>query len=207
MITEPKVEEYLYGLLPPRNAVLAEMEAEARRRQIPIVGPAVARFFWLLARIHGARRIFELGSAIGYSTIWWAEAVGPEGEVYYTDTSAANAQEAAGYFQRLGMEGRIRQRREDALAALREAPGEFDIIFCDLSKHQYPAALELGMPRLRSGGLFVADNVLWGGKVAAPDASEDTQGILAFNRAIYAQPGWTAAIVPLRDGLAICRKP
>jgi caffeoyl-CoA O-methyltransferase len=206
MIIEPKVEEYFYGLLPPRNAVLAELEAQARQRNIPIVGPAVGRFFSLLARIHGARRVFELGSAIGYSTIWWAEAVGPEGEVFYTDSSEANAQEAAGYFRRLGLEHRIQQRQQEALAALRETPGEFDIIFCDISKHEYPAALELGLPRLRSGGLFVADNVLWSGKVAAPDASADTQGILAFNRAIYADPGLLAAIVPLRDGLAICRK-
>lgn len=206
MITEPQVEAYLYGLLPPRNAVLAEMEQQARARKIPIVGPAVGRLLALLAGMHGARRVFELGSAIGYSTIWWAEAVGPEGEVFYTDNSAANAQEAAGYFQRLGLEGRIRVRRQEALAALRETPGEFDVIFCDLEKTQYPAALELGLPRLRRGGLFIADNVLWSGKVAAPDASAETQAILAFNRRIYAEPGMMAAIVPLRDGLAICQK-
>lgn len=206
MITESQVEAYLYGLLPPRNAVLAEMEQQARARKIPIVGPAVGRLLALLAGMHGARRVFELGSAIGYSTIWWAEAVGPEGEVFYTDNSAANAQEAAGYFQRLGLEGRIRVRRQEALAALRETPGEFDVIFCDLEKTQYPAALELGLPRLRRGGLFIADNVLWSGKVAAPDASAETQAILAFNRRIYAEPGMMAAIVPLRDGLAICQK-
>lgn len=206
MITEPKVEEYLYGLLPPRNAVLAEMEQQAKERHIPIVGPAVGRLFSLVAWIQGARRVFELGSAIGYSTIWWAEAVGPEGEVFYTDTSAANAREAEGYFQRLGLEGRIRVRPREALAALRETPGEFDIIFCDLEKTQYPAALELGLPRLRPGGLFIADNVLWSGKVAEQDASAETQAILAFNGRIYEEPGLMAAIVPLRDGLAICRK-
>lgn len=206
MITQPKVEEYLYGLLPPRNAVLAEMERQARARDIPIVGPAVGRLFALLARMHGARRVFELGSAIGYSTIWWAEAVGPEGEVFYTDNSAANAREAAGYFRRLGLEGRIRVREQEALAALRETAGQFDVIFCDLEKTQYPAALDLGLPRLRPGGLFVADNVLWSGKVAAPDASAETQAILEFNRRIYEDPGVMAAIVPLRDGLAICRK-
>ncbi|MGH9491151.1 MAG: O-methyltransferase [Terriglobales bacterium] len=206
MITEPKIEEYVYGLLPPRNAVLAEMEEQARQRKIPIVGPAVGRLLSLLARVQGARRVFELGSAIGYSTIWWAEAVGAEGEVYYTDTSAANAQEAAGYFRRLGLEGRIRQRQQEALAALRETAGEFDIIFCDLEKTAYPAALDLGLPRLRPGGLFIADNVLWGGQVAQPDASAETQAILAFNRRIYEEPGLMAAIVPLRDGLAVCRK-
>src|SRR4051812_7510691 len=93
VITGDEVENYLYALLPERDAVLAEMEQKAIQRKIPIVGPAVARFFGLLAQMIGAETVFELGSAIGYSTIWWARAVGESGRVYYTDSSAQNATE------------------------------------------------------------------------------------------------------------------
>lgn len=206
MITEPKVEAYLYKILPPRNAVLTEMERQARRRDIPIVGPAVARVLFLLAQMIGARRVFELGSAIGYSTSWWAQAVGEGGEVFYTDASPDNAREAAGYFRRLRLTARIRSITGDALQSLKQTPGQFDIIFCDLDKHLYPEALRLGLPRLRSGGLFVADNALREGKVAHPDRSAATQGILEFNRLIYRSKQLFPVILPLRDGVAVCRK-
>jgi predicted O-methyltransferase YrrM len=81
-VTEGPVEDYLYALLPPRDAVLTEMEAEAAQRDVPIVGPAVGRLFQQLVMISGAKTVFELGSAIGYSTIWWARGVGEGGRVY-----------------------------------------------------------------------------------------------------------------------------
>ena len=84
-ITVPEVEDYLYAMLPPRDEVLAEMEADASKNDVPIVGPAVARVLYQLATISGAKKIFEMGSAIGYSTIWWARAVGDGGRVIYTD--------------------------------------------------------------------------------------------------------------------------
>src|SRR5512133_2445543 len=90
-ITSEPVETYLYSLLPPRDEVLVEMEAAAAKRDIPIVGPAVARILYQLALIRGAKYIFEMGSAIGYSTIWWARAVGPNGRVIYTDGDRKNA--------------------------------------------------------------------------------------------------------------------
>ncbi|MGH9518804.1 MAG: O-methyltransferase, partial [Terriglobales bacterium] len=107
MITDPEVEAYLYAMLPSSGPVLADMERVAKERNIPIVGPAVARVFKLLAELARAQRVFELGSAIGYSTLWWAEAVGEGGQVYYTDSSAANAREAAAYFRRAGLQQRI----------------------------------------------------------------------------------------------------
>src|SRR5438270_14089777 len=106
-ITNEKVEKYLYAVLPERDEVLREMEKQATARDIPIVGPAVGRLFFQLARISRAKTVFELGSAIGYSTIWWARAVGAEGHVIYTDMSKKNADEARGYFERAGVSGRI----------------------------------------------------------------------------------------------------
>ena len=97
------VEDYLYSMLPPRDEVLAEMEAEAAKRKIPIVGPAVGRILYQLALMIGAKKVFELGSAIGYSTIWWARAVGEGGRVIYTDGDRKNADEARRYFDRAGV--------------------------------------------------------------------------------------------------------
>ncbi len=206
-ITGPEVEAYLAQILPERDPVLVEMEAQAARRAIPIVGPAVGRLLYLAARMIGARRIFEFGSAIGYSTLWWARAAGEMGEVFYTDNSLENHREAAGYFTRAGVAGRIRQLGPgDALAAFQSTTGAFDLIFCDVNKPAYPEVLRLSLPRLRSGGLLVADNVLWSGKVARPDDSRETQAILEFNRAAYASPDLFPVIVPLRDGVLIARK-
>ena len=119
-ITVSAVEDYLYSMLPPRDEVLAEIEAEAAKRKIPIVGPAVARILHQLALMIGAKTIFEMGSAVGYSTIWWARAVGEGGRVIYTDGNPKNATEARGYFQRAGVSDRITIKTGDALELLSE---------------------------------------------------------------------------------------
>src|ERR1700756_6013391 len=128
-VTQPEVDTYLYSLLPPRDEVLSEMEAEATRNKIPIVGPVVASFFQQLVMITGAKTVFEMGSAIGYSTIWWARAVGEGGLVFYTDGDRKNAEQARGYFDRAGVASRINIATGDALELLSEHKQEFDIIF------------------------------------------------------------------------------
>src|SRR3954454_19660282 len=125
-ITAAPIEDYLYSLLPARDEVLAEMEAKAAERRIPIVGPAVARILHQLAIISGAKTVFELGSAIGYSTIWWARAVGDGGRVIYTDGDRKNADEARGYFERAGVSGRVTVKVGDALEFLSEEKRELD---------------------------------------------------------------------------------
>src|SRR6202046_1758175 len=122
-ILNAKVEEYIAGLLPKRDAVISEMERYAKGHDVPIIGPAVARTIFLLAQISGAKRIFEMGSAIGYSTIWLARAAGPGAEVYYTDGDPANAARARGYFQRAGVEHCIQILVGDALLLLDEIGG------------------------------------------------------------------------------------
>lgn len=202
-ITVPEVEDYVYAMLPPRDAVLAEMEDEAARNRVPIVGPAVARVLYQLATMIGAKSVFEMGSAIGYSTIWWAQAVGPEGRVIYTDGSAKTAEKARGYFARAGVAERIDVRVGDALELLSEEKGQFDIIFNDVDKDDYPRVLRLAGPRLRRGGLFITDNVLWSGKVAGKDVDATTKAIQDFNRALYASADFYTTILPLRDGVAV----
>jgi predicted O-methyltransferase YrrM len=206
-ITRGPVDTYLYALLPPRDEVLAEIEAEATRRKIPIVGPAVARFFQQLVMMTGAKTVFEMGSAVGYSTIWWARAVGEGGKVHYTDSDAKNAEQARRYFQRAGVAGRIKIHIGDAIELLSEQKEEFDIVFNDIDKEEYPRVLRLVSPRLRKGGLFVTDNVLWSGRVAQPNPTEaSTKAILEFNRQLYKSPDFYTTILPIRDGVAVAVK-
>jgi predicted O-methyltransferase YrrM len=205
-ITDKLVERYMDDLLPHRDDVLTEIEAEAERRDIPIIGPAVARVLYQYAQIINARRIYEMGSAIGYSTIWLARAVGSEGKVYYTDGSAASAAEARGYFERAGVASRIEILVGDSMALLDSVDGEFDLIFNDVDKHQYPEAFHKAVPRLRSGGLFITDNALWYGKVARDDADKYTAGVREFNQLIYAADDLYTTILPIRDGVAVCLK-
>ena len=206
-ITVPAVEDYIYSMLPPRDEVLSEIETEAAKRDIPIVGPAVGRILSQLALMIGAKTVFELGSAIGYSTIWWARAVGEGGRVIYTDGDRKKAEEARRYFDRAGVNGRITIHTGDALEFLSEQKTEYDIIFNDVDKEDYPRVFKLVLPRLRKGGLFVTDNVLWSGKVAQQDPSEaSTKAILEFNRLLYSSQALFTTILPIRDGIAVAVK-
>jgi len=206
-ITSSPVDEYLYSMLPPRDEVLAEMEAEAIQHKIPIVGPAVARVLYQLASIAKAKTVFELGSAIGYSTIWWARAVGEGGRVIYTDGDPKKAERARRYFERAGVSKRITVKTGDALELLSEEKQEFDIIFNDVDKEDYPRVFKLALPRLRKGGLFVTDNVLWSGRVVQKSPAEaTTKAILEFNRLLYGSPDLFTTILPIRDGVAVAVK-
>lgn len=208
-VTEGPVEEYIYSLLPQRDEILREMEEVAAKRNIPIVGPAVARFFQQLVLINGAKTVFEMGSAIGYSTIWWARALGDGGRVYYTDGSKENCEEARRYIERAGVANRVTLKVGDALEILSEHKEQFDIIFNDVDKEDYPRVLRLAPSRLRKGGLFITDNVLWSGRVAkgaAGHEAESTRAILEFNQALYRSPEFCTTILPLRDGVAVAVK-
>jgi predicted O-methyltransferase YrrM len=206
-ITGAAVEKYIYGILPQREPVLKEMERQAQKRNIPIVGPAVARVLFHYARLINAQKVFELGSAIGYSTLWWARAVGEKGEVFYTDGDPAKAEEAGKYFKRAKVEKRIRIQVGDALELLSEQKQEFDIIFNDVDKEDYPRVLHLVKNRLRRGGLFITDNVLWSGRVAQKNAKEDsTKAIQQFNKRLYGMKDFFTTILPLRDGVAVSVK-
>jgi predicted O-methyltransferase YrrM len=205
---EENIDEYLYALLPRRDAVLAEIEEYAAQHDVPIIGPAVARLLSLQVMISGAKRIFEMGSAIGYSTIWLARAAGSRAEIFYTDGDPGNAKLASEYFRRAGVAQRIRVQTGDALEVLRKSSGKFDAVFCDVNKNQYPAALRIAVPKLRRGGLFLADNTLWSGKAASTATDDDvhTRGIQEFNRLVYKSKELFPVLLPLRDGFTICRK-
>jgi caffeoyl-CoA O-methyltransferase len=206
--TQEDVDKYIYELLPERDPVISEIEDYAAQHRVPIIGPAVARLLTLLVQVSGATRIFEMGSAIGYSTIWLARAAGPKAEIFYTDGNPENARRAQEYFKKAGVTKRIKVQVGNALDLVKKAPGKFDFIFNDVDKHQYPDALRAALPKLKRGGLFVTDNTLWSGKVARPAESGDkyTAGVQEFNRLVYSSKELYPVLIPLRDGVTVCRK-
>lgn len=205
-ILSENVEKYMDSLLPKRDAVLTDMERFARKNAIPIIGPSCGRLLYLLAQTSGAKRIFEMGSAIGYSAIWLARGAGAGAGIYCTDSDPENAKRAQQNFEKAGVADQVRFLLGDAVELIDTVSGEFDLILIDVNKTQYPAALKKALPRLRSGGLLVTDNVLWSGKVTSRAEDENTRSIQRFNKAIYDSNGLFSVIVPLRDGVAVCRK-
>jgi caffeoyl-CoA O-methyltransferase len=206
-VTAGPVDDYLYSMLPKRDEVLVDMEEYAAKHDVPIVGPAVARVLQQLALMINAKTVFELGSAIGYSTIWWAQAVGEEGRVIYTDGDPKNAERARKYFDRAGVSKQITLHTGDALEVLSEQTQQFDIIFNDVDKEDYPRVLRLVSPHLRKGGLFITDNVLWSGRVAEKNPkAASTKAILEFNRRLYQSEDFFTTLLPIRDGLAVALK-
>ena len=147
-----------------------------------------------------------MGSAIGYSTIWLARAVGPEGKVYYSDGSESNAARARTFLERAGVAGRVEVRVGDALDLLRASEGTFDIIFNDVDKQDYPQVFDMAWSRIRQGGLLITDNALWGGRVAEPSDDEWTRAIQEYNKKAYGSDDIWTTIIPLRDGVAISVK-
>ena len=201
------VDRYLHEIAPASEPVLREMEEVALERDFPIVGPLVGRLLFVLARSIRAEAIFEIGSGFGYSAIWFAKAMSGAGRVVMTEGNPANVDAARGYFDRVGLRDRAVFERGDGLEILERYPGPFDIVFLDLDKKDYPRAFERALPKLRKGGLLIADNTLWSGKVAEPDVDDEpTRGIREFNRRVMTSPELMATLLPLRDGVAVAIK-
>jgi len=205
-IVHPAIEEYLRGLAPDPDPILREMEALAESRSFPIVGPLVGRLLALLAHSIQARRILELGSGYGYSAYWFARALPPDGEIVCTEYSQDNARLARQFFARGGVRQRITYEVGEALDLVERHPGPFDIVFMDIDKAAYPEAFPKLLPRLRSGGLLITDNMLWSGAVIHPAADAATLGIQAYTRSLYGSQELFTVILPLRDGVSVSLK-
>jgi len=201
-IVDPAIDAYLKGLAASDDTeVLLEMEALAEERGFPIIGRLCGGLLELLARSIGARRIFEMGSGFGYSAYWFSRAVGPAGEVHLTDTDPANERQALDFLERAELHAPVRYHVEDALAALDATDGTFDIVYCDIDKAGYRKAWDAGRARVRVGGFYVCDNMLWSGRVTGPIDDVETEVIDDTNKAIASDEDWRSVIVPLRDGV------
>lgn len=205
-IVNPQIEEYLSGLTPVDDIILREMEELGKERNFPIIGPLVGRLLHLIALAIKARRVFEMGSGFGYSSYWFAKAVGEGGNVIFSELSENNAQLAQDFFRRGEVEGRIKINVGNSIEILDDAKGEFDIIFNDIEKEQYPFVVEKAYKRLRKGGLLITDNVLWFGRILTDDDSPSTQGVREFTRMLLSEKGFITTIIPIRDGVSISLK-
>jgi predicted O-methyltransferase YrrM len=185
------------------------MEEKARRIDFPIVGAASGNLCYNIARMIGARRIFELGSGYGYSTAWFAKAVRENGggTVYHVVWDEDLSRQAREHLGKLGYDDLIEYRVGEAVSALRQIDGPFDLIFNDIDKKGYPASLPVIAAKLRPGGVLIVDNLIWSGRVLTDeDQSENTQGVRELTRLITTSPDWIASIVPIRDGVLVAYK-
>ncbi|MCA9672899.1 MAG: O-methyltransferase [Myxococcales bacterium] len=198
------VAEWLKGVAQVSgDAILDEMHALAKQRGFPIIGPEVGRLVAQLTTLGGAKRIFELGSGFGYSTLWFARAAGVGAEIFHTDGDPANTALARDFLERAGVAERVRFLTGDAGTHLAATAGPFDIVFCDIDKHQYPDVADLMCERVRVGGVIVVDNIVWSGRVARGDQSADTQGIRRFIARMWGDARFLSSLMPVRDGVSL----
>ena len=206
----PQLGEYLDGLVPERHPELQAMEQWGREHRFPIVGPASGNMGYLVARLIGAQRVFELGSGYGYSTAWFCRAVQENGGgvVHHVVWDEELSARARGHLAALGYGDLVRYHVGEAVQALRGEPdGSYDLIFNDIDKDGYPAALPVIAAKLRPGGVLIIDNMLLRGRVYDPRAEgADLDGVREFTRMITTDDAWTTTLVPIRDGLIVARR-
>jgi len=204
--TTEQLSNYLEGLVPERPAEMLKMEAYAAEHDFPIIGPAAGYYCYLTARLIRAQRVFELGSGYGYSTAWFARAVAENGggHVFHTVWDEELSQRAREHLSALGYGEIVRYQVSEAVNALRDVEGTFDLIFNDIHKEGYPESLEVIEERLRPGGVLIVDNMLWSGRVMDEANQEpSTQAIRAVTRQLSESDRWINSLVPIRDGLAV----
>jgi predicted O-methyltransferase YrrM len=206
------VEHYLALLNQQSDAVLREIADAGASANLPLVDAEVGALLRVLVTATAARRVLEIGTAIGYSGIWMAAALPADGMLLTIEKDPAHVKTARANFSRAGVADRVNVMTGDAALLINKVAGPFDLIFQDGSKTLYVPLLDRLVTLLRPGGLLVTDNVLWDGEVVpgfvttpARDAS-DTAAIAEYNRRLYADPRLVTSIVPLRDGVALSVK-
>jgi caffeoyl-CoA O-methyltransferase len=204
-----KVQEYLKDLVPPRSKKMQELEAYAQETDFPIIGPVCGYLCYQIARMIGARRVFELGSGFGYSTAWFARAVKENGGgiVYHVVWDEGLSRQARKHLDELGFNDIVQYHVGEAVSRLKQEPEPFDLIFSDINKEGYPASLPVITDKLRVGGVLIADNLLWSGRIFdESDRSPATSSVREFSRLIFNDEKWICSVVPSRDGLLIAYK-
>lgn len=203
-MTYDQITEYHLHLSKHDDRLLLRLEEEARQEQFPIIGPAAGRFLYMMARAMGARKVFELGSGYGYSTLWFARAVRENGggEVHHTVWDESLHQRARANIEEGGYTDLVRFHLGEAVQALRDTDGPFDILFNDIDKDGYPASLPVMKEKLRVGGMILIDNMLWHGAIFDPeDKKPTTEGVREFTRLIQEDRDFVFQLIPVRDGV------
>lgn len=203
------INAYLSDLARHDDPVLLEMEGEAHRLKFPIVGPAAGRFCYLLARAINARKVFEMGSGFGYSTAWFAKAVRDNGGgvVYHVVWDEDLSRRARSYLAAAQLDAQVKFVVGEAVHALRQTVDTFDLIFNDIDKEGYPASIPVAKSKLRRGGIFLVDNMLWQGRIFdAENRSATTEGVRELTRILHNDPDFVCSVVPIRDGILVALK-
>ena len=210
-----QIQDYMKGLVPERPAEMQEMERYAEVHSFPIIGPVAGYYLYQVALMNKARSVFEMGSGYGYSTAWFALAVkencekepGKPGIVHHVVWDADLSQKARVHLKNMGLDPLVEFHVAEAIQTLRNTPGQFDLIFCDIDKDAYPTALEVIEEKLRPGGVLIIDNMIWSGQIFdQQDQSAATRGVREFTRRISTNPGWIVSLSPLRDGVIVAIK-
>lgn len=211
-ITNIAIEDYLHDLMPPRGPVLAELEARAQKQGLSLVGPVQGQLLYLQTLIMGARRALEVGITTGYAAIYLIQALRQVGgHLTAIERHRDRVELASQVIGQAGLSEYITIHQGEWSEIIPTLTGEFDLIFLDVlrsaaNEGQATEALELCVPMLRSGGVLIADNVLCSAQVLEEDAPPLVRGIQLFNRALMSHELLESVIIPLRDGVAICRK-
>lgn len=197
--------EYLERLLTHQDPLLREMESYAAEHRVPIADYDVASFLEITARSTAAKKVLEIGMAIGYSVIHLARGMGPGGIVVTIEPNEEMIRSATDFLKRANLFERVRIERGKALEVLPRLNETFDLVFIDAVKEEYIDYLELALPRLRLNGVIVVDNLLWGGQVAgqlrSPDQEQSTAALRAFNQHFVNHPQLRAEVLSVSDGL------
>ena len=207
----PDIESYMRHLATHTDQeVLTEMETLARNKKFPIVDRLVGIFLETLTKSINAKRVFEFGSGYGYSAYWFAKAMGKEGKVICTDGDPGNKDNAQRFLAQAGLWNNIEFHTGNAQKIFQLTKNRFDICYNDADKGDYPEIWMMAKGRIRPGGLYIADNVLWHGRVAM-DNYEDivpgwTEAIRRHNNLIFNDPDFDAFINPTRDGVVVARR-
>lgn len=202
--TYEQITDYHLKLSQHGDPVLERMEEEARRDQFPIIGPASGQFCHLMARAIGARKIFEMGSGYGYSTLWFARAVRENGGgvVHHTVWDEGLHSRAKANVEEAGYSDLVQFHLGEAVQTLRDTEGPFDIVFNDIDKDGYPASLPVMKEKLRVGGLILIDNMIWHGAIFDDaDHSAQTEGVREFTRRLQEDKDFIFQLIPVRDGI------
>lgn len=201
-----KVDKYLKDITPERPPVLREMEMYAADNNFPIIGPLVGRFLYQSAVMLKARSVLELGSGYGYSAFWFSLAMKGKGHIFMTDGNKENKRRAFDYFKKAGLQSQFTYKVGDALKIIKKVEGPFDIILNDIDKIDYPKTIDMVAARLKKGGLFITDNILWSGRVWEKKKDKSTLAIEEFTKALYKDSRFFTTVMPIRDGISVAVK-
>jgi caffeoyl-CoA O-methyltransferase len=200
------INTYLEGLVPARPAEMQTMEEYAKTVNFPIIGPVCGYLCYQVARMIGARSIFEMGSGYGYSTAWFARAVMENGggKVHHVVWDENLSRDARTHLKQLGYASFIEYHVAEAIETLTHTPGPFDLIFNDIDKECYPESLPMIREKLRPGGVLIVDNLLWHGLVLdGKDSDPTTQGVRELTKILTTDPDWISSLIPIRDGMLV----